>query len=328
MLRHLMLKPKMVNRLAIMGILPMMVFAIMASTQGGSAKSIPPEAPREGTLVVANLRGESITIHSLGGDGQQRTLALPGAPHELIAAAGRVYATIPREDTILEIDPRAPGLLRALEAGPMVHGLVLGADDTLVATVDGSKQAVTIDRASFEPLAKFATGDTPHTVAVLDGQILVTDSRDGNLRRIDPGTGEATTVAAGSLPESITVAGGYVAVADAQGGRLLWFTPDLELVGSIFLGGTPIRVLRVDDTRVAVSLNSAGAVAVVSLVTGDIEKRFKVAGHPDGLCLSPSGRFLAVASNEHDSLNIFRTEDWKLMLTLGAGDGPGACTWL
>ncbi len=328
MLRHFILKPKTVNRLAILGILPMMVLAILASTQGGSATSIPPEAPREGTLVVANLRAESITLHALGGDGESRTLALAGAPHELVTAAGRIYATLPREGMLVEIDPRAPGLLRTLEAGPMVHGLALGDADTLVATLDGDRRALTIDRPALEIIASHPTGDTPHTVAVLDGRYFVTDARDGALRRIDPATGGEATVAAGSLPESIAVAGGRIAVADAEGGTLRWYTPDLDLIGATYLGGAPVRVLRIDDDRVAVSLNAEAEVAIVSLVTGEVEKQFKVAGRPDGLCVSPSGRFLAVASNEHDSVNIFRVADWKLMLTLGAGDRPGACTWL
>jgi len=328
MLRHFVLKPKTVNRLAILGILPMMVLAIMAATRTGTAESLPVEAPREGLLVVANLRDESITVHALGGDGESHALALPGAPHELVAIDGRVYATLPRSELLLEIDPRAPGVLRSLRAGPMVHGMALVDDSTLIATLDDAREATTIDRETFAIDASFETGDTPHNVAVLGGQYFVTDARDGVLRRIDPGTGDAATVPAGTLPESITAAGPWIAVADAIGGSLRWFTVDLELVGATYLGGGPVRVIPVGQDRVAVALNTRGEVAIVSLVTGQIERRFKVAGRPDGLCLSPSGRFLAVASNEYDSVNVFRVEDWKLMVTLEAGDGPGACAWL
>lgn len=328
MLRHFVLKPKTVNRLAIMGILPMMVLAILAATQNGAAESLPVEAPREGMLVVGNLRGESVTIHDLGGDGESQTLALPGAPHEFVSIAGRVYATLPRAELLLEIDPRAPGVLRSLHAGPMVHGLAVADDSTLVATLDDARSALTIDRNSLEIEASHDTGDTPHMVAVLDGRYFVTDTRDGALRRIERATGESATVPAGTLPESIAIAGGRIAVADAIGGSLRWYTPDLELIGATYLGGAPVRVVSLDEDRVAVALNADGEVAVVNLVTGDIERQFRVAGRPDGLCLSPSGRFLAVVSNEYDSVNVFRVEDWKLMVTLEAGDGPSACTWV
>lgn len=328
MLRHFVLKPKTVNRLAIMGILPMMVLAILSARQSGAAESLPLEAPREGLLVVGNLRGESVTIHSLGGDGESRSLALAGAPHELVVAAGQVYATLPRQETIVEIDPRAPGVLRSVDAGPMVHGLALADSGTLVATLDDARAALTIDRATLETEQSDETGDTPHTVAVVDGRYFVTDARDGVLRRIDPATGESATVPAGTLPESVTVAGGRIVVADAVGGSIRWYTPDLELLGATYVGGAPVRVIRIDDDHVAAALNVDGKVAVVNLLTGDIERRFRVPGRPDGLCLSPSGRFLAVVSNEYDSVGLYRVEDWKVMLTLGAGDGPGSCAWL
>lgn len=329
MLRHFVLSPKTINRLAVMGILPMMVLSILAGrTSGGASSSEPPELPREGTLVIANLRSEALTIHDLGGNGEPHTLALQGAPHELVATADRVYATIPPEETIVEIDPKAPGVLRSMAAGPMVHGLALEDSDTLVATVDGAKSVLTIDRTTLTTTSTNATGDTPHTVAVLDGAYYITDSRDGALRRIDTATRATTTVSAGVLPESVTIAGERIAIADAASGQISWFSPDLELLGRITVGGTPVRVITLDEERIIVSLNSDTHIAVLNLRTGEIERRIKVAGHPDGLCLSPYGRFLAIASNQYDSVSVFRTTDWKLMVTLEAGDGPGSCVWL
>jgi hypothetical protein len=59
-----------------------------------------------------------------------------------------------------------------------------------------------------------------------------------------------------------------------------------------------------------------------------VERRISVLGHLDGLCLSPSGAYVAVSSNEAGQVQIFRRSDWALAGTVDAGDGPGACTWL
>lgn len=327
MFRHLLLKPEKLNRLAIVGMLPLMVVAIMVTSQTTtSAKREPPEPPREGTLVVANLRAGSLTIHSLGGDGQSRTLALESAPHELLAIGGRIYATLPHDGTVTEIDPRAPGVLRTLAAGEDAHGL--SADgDTLFVTLDGANQVIVIDHTTMRATATYPTGDTPHSVAFASGALYITDARDGLLRRIDLATGASTTAKAGRLPESVAVTGSRVAVADAVTGTITWYTLSLQPLGTLILEGEPVRVLALDDNRVAISLNDSAKVAIVNLAAGKLEHTLTVAGHPDGLCLSPSGRFLAVVNNEHDSINIFRTTDWRVMVTLGTGDGPGACTW-
>ncbi len=92
------------------------------------------------------------------------------------------------------------------------------------------------------------------------------------------------------------------------------------MIPALTLGGTPVRVITLDSDRVIVSLNSDSYIAVVNLRTGEIERRVKVAGHPEGLCLSPSGRFLAIASNEYDSVNVFRTTDWRGLIRQAQDD--------
>ncbi|MFN0147167.1 MAG: YncE family protein [Dehalococcoidia bacterium] len=328
MLQRFMLDSKKVNRMATLAILPLMVVVIMAGTRGSSAKREPPEAPTEGTLMVANLRDESLTIHPLASLAAPITLLLGGAPHELALANGRLYASLPREESVIEIDPRAPGILRTLTIAGQPHGLTTAPDGrTLFATTDTGNELVRLALSGFERTASWPTGSTPHGVAISGDLAFVVDARDRALRRIDLATGESQTTPAGIMPESVTIAGDHVVVADAASGRVYWFTKELKLAGGVELGGVPVRVVTINAQTVAVAQNEAGQVAIIDLATGEVVRELKVAGRPDGLCLSPSGRFLGIVSNDHDSVHIFRTSDWKVMLTLATGDGPGACAW-
>ncbi len=330
MLSRLILSPKAVNRLAAMSILPLMVLAIVGGANATSSSSSSPrepvEAPRIGTLIVAGLRSDTLTIHDLGGFGQAETLHLTSPAHEIALLNGRLYVTLPREDQVAEIDPNAPGILRTVEAGPAAHGITVS-DGQLLVTLDDAASVVTLDPTTMTTGQSWTTGNTPHVVATDGDFLFVTDSRDNTLRRINRLTGETKTVTTAAMPESIVITGERVVTAGANDGVLRWYTKDLQIAGYIELGGQPVRIIALDEHRVAVALNAAEHVAIVDLRTATLEERVRVAPRPDGMCLSPNGRFLAVASNAADGVNIFRTTDWRLMITLDAGDGPGACSW-
>ena len=49
---------------------------------------------------------------------------------------------------------------------------------------------------------------------------------------------------------------------------------------------------------------------------------------PDGLCLSPSGDYLAVASNGAGTVEFLTTAQWTKAPALVLQAGLGACAWL
>jgi len=317
------LSTKQVNRLASLAIIPLMALAIVfGSRYSGSTPKADP--PREGTLVIANLRAESLTFLDLE-HGGRRDLGLPGPPHELVAAGSRLYATLGRADSLVEVETRAPGILRTLHLGGEPHGLALDASADLLVTLDKAGALVAIDRATFTETSREPTADTPHTVAFAGGVAYVTASRAGILQAL-PGSVSAPT---GAMPESVAVAGRFVVTADADAGTLSVFDRDnLAPVRTIMVGARPVRVVSLDDTHVLVTLNGAARLVLVDVVSGKVQKRIETLGHPDGICLSPSGSYVAVASNESDAVQVFGRSDWALAATLEAADGPGSCLWL
>ncbi len=318
-----MIRVNRLNRFATIAILPLMAIVLVFASRAVQSVRRTVETPREGILVVANLRAESLSLLDLA-NGVMRTLALPGPPHEIAPAGGRLYITLGRGNALVEVDPYAPGILRtlALDGGP--HGLAADGD-RLYVTLDGAGALVVVDRGSLTELERWQTGSTPHTVAVADGVAYVTDSRDGRVRRL-PGDVLGET---GERPEGVAMAGKFVATADAGSGTVSVFSRDgLRPLRRIKVGSGPVRMIALPGNRLAVSLNDGARIAVVDPKTGRIEGLVVTPGHPDGLCLSPSGEYLGVASNEADMIAVFRVSDRARAGSLSTGDGPGACVWM
>lgn len=310
------------NRFATLAILPLMAIAIVFGTRmaGRGAKA---PMPSDGLLAVGQLRGETLTLFDLR-TGARKELALPGPPHEFAAANGRLYVTLGRGNALAEVEPVAPGILRLLHIDGEPHGIVARAN-ALEVTRDRANDVATIDLATFTQIAATPTGDTPHAIAIANGQRFVTDSRDNRLHNLE---GELVADT-GALPESVAVVGELVVTADADSGTLSVFRADsLERLRQVPVGGHPVRVVTIDGMHVAVALNEGSAVTVVNVDTGTIDRHIPTLGHPDGICLSPDGAYVAIVSNEAGRVQIFRRSDWALAGTLDAGNGPGSCAWL
>ena len=310
------------NKFASIAILPLMVLAIVVFSKPAATKD-PLPTPTEGRIVVANLHGESLTIHDLR-SGASEELALPGPPHELAVAAGTLFVTLGRANKLAEVDLAGPSLLRLATLEGVPHGLAVSGGNLLV-TLDGASAMVTLDPGSLVIIAHQGTGDTPHSIAVAGASAFVTDSRDGKLRNV----GSGTTLPTGAMPESVASVGNWLVTADNTAGTLSVFTVEpFAPVGRVQLGGGPVRVIALDDSRVLVALAAAGEVVVIDLKAMKVERRVRVAARPDGLCLSPGGAFVAVASNGTATVQVLRLSDWRPVGSFIAGDGPGACAWL
>ncbi|MCK9518899.1 MAG: hypothetical protein M0R74_07750 [Dehalococcoidia bacterium] len=315
-----------VNRFASLAILPLMALAIAFAwrVRVDDADLL---RPREGLLVVANLRAESLSFVDLSAEQPAvRTLSVPGPPHELATLNQRLYVTLGRGDRLLEVDPRAPGLLRERRYdGANPHGLFAEPGRILV-TLDAHGAIEQLNPHSLNLERAWPTGNTPHAVVAAGDELYITDSRDGKLRSL---TGSTLIVDTSALPESVAIVGDLVVTADADGRALSVFRRvTLEPVARIPLEGSPVRVIPLDEARVLVALVDTSEVALVNLHGGQIERRIPVSDRPDGLCLSPSGDYLAVVSNAGNRVDLFHASDWKQAGSIVTPRGPGACLWL
>ena len=317
-----------INRIASLAIVPLMALAIVVGVQFAGDSSKAAAMPTAGTLVVAQLRGDALVFFDLSGSAGTQTLALPGPPHEFAASDGKLYLTLGRANALVELQTAVPAIRRIYSLAGEPNGIAVDGGDLLV-TLDKGNALVRVDRATLSERSRVLTGETPHNVALAGGIAYVTDARDNALRAVELAAGTAVTSPTGVLPESVAVVGGFVVTADADGNTITIIRRDgFTTVGSMRMDGRPVRVIALDDTHVAVALNVAGEVAIVDVAQHATEKRISTLGHPDGMCLSPDGQYLAVASNETGAVQLFRRSDWALAGALQVGGGPGACTWL
>jgi len=320
--------PNRLNRFATIAVLPLLVFGAMLATKATESASDSAgerDLSGEGLLVVANLQSQDLTLYSFGSSGVAQTLQLPGPPHEIARLGDRLYITLGRKDLLVEVDPFAPGILRTVALPGHPHGIAIDSRGIHV-SLDDANEVVTLDWSTLDVTGRQSVGDTPHVIATREGATFVTDSRDGSLRRIDD-TGHVE-VTAGMLPEAIAVAGHYILVADADGGQVLAFDADtLAQSAAVELPGRPVRVV-VHGSTLLVARNGAATLSVLSLPSLAPVADVNVGPLPDGICFSPSGRFVATPTNGDGRVVIIETGAWKVVGTLPAGIGPGACAWV
>jgi len=312
------------NRFASLAILPMMVLAIVVFGRWADDVGSAAEKPRDGRLVVANLRDETLTFIDLD-SGERRDLVLPGPPHEMVEAGGRLYVTLGRGNALVEVEPDAPAILRVLPLEGEPHGIAVFGEN-LIVTLDRANQALFLDRATLSELRRYPTGNTPHMVVAGPRSIAVTDSRDNVLRLLEPSHATAST---GAMPEGLAVVGTRVVSADAESGTVT-IANAVDLAGprQVRVGAGPVRVAAFDPTSALVSLQASGEIVVVDIDLGQVTRRLKTVRRPDGICLSGDGAYFSVASNAGDGVEVFSTEDWKPVSRLNLADGLGSCLWL
>ncbi len=310
------------NRAAMLAILPLMALAVVGGMRLTPRAAAEP--PRSGILVVANLRAESLTFFDFANPVRSRTLFTGGPPHELALSGGRLYATLGRANALIEVELASAALLRTIPIAGEPHGLSLSGEDVLITTDEGGGLVV-LDRATLSIKAQQALGGTPHAVWAEAGQVYVAQA--GSAAALNATNGQALPT--GAHPESLAVAGRYLVTANTAAGTVTVIDRESwRVLGEVRVGKGPVRVIRLTDTRVVVALNGEAEIAVVDLDRLRVVRHEKTLERPDGLCIDPSGAFLAVTSNALDAVIVFQLKDWRVAATIPAGDGPGSCAWL
>jgi sugar lactone lactonase YvrE len=271
----------------------------------------------EGTLLVADLRGQALVELDLT-SGAERRIDLPGGPHELLALPdGRVVASLEQTGALAVVE-RASGHVAVIETGGLPHGLAYR-DGTLHVTdraIDATRRFTLRDWNELPPLAG---GRTPHAVAAGPDFVAVAAAGDDALLVGD----QAWPVS--PLPETVAVSadGDRMAVAGALGGGLHIFAANGAPVTELALGGRPVRVIFAPDGRtVAVALSAEGRVAVIAPSGG--ERSFEVGGVPDGLAFDGSGRWLFVSDIAGGLVSAIDLERKTVAWRQRVGESAGA----
>jgi hypothetical protein len=170
---------------------------------------------------------------------QVAVIQLPSAPGQLVAAAGRIWVTLPDEDRIAVVDPAAnvvSDLVPAAHPSNIAGALgsiwvVSGTSPAAVIRIDPTTlgtETVALPATPASPSPGLATNPAAPGLATLDGAIWVVDG--SRLDEIDPSTLGLMRLfdvrAPDSLPlEGVAPLGQDLLVVDTAGNRVLQVTP-------------------------------------------------------------------------------------------------------
>lgn len=253
--------------------------------------------------------GSTLTVIHVPGARVVKTIAL-GAyrrPHGMAwLAADRLYVTSEASKALLEVDPEAGTVRRAIETGQEISHMVAVTPDgsrAFVANI-GSGTVTAIDLAAGKKLADVATGEGAEGIAM---------SPDG--KRVWVANRAADKVSA----------------IDAD---------SLEVVATVEPGGFPIRAEVTPDGRwVLVSNARSGTVAVIDAATAEVARTIELGVEakqgegrllqfgdespvPIGIEIAPDGKRAWVAAANADAIVVLDLEHWKPAGTVTAGREP------
>jgi DNA-binding beta-propeller fold protein YncE len=163
-------------------------------------------------------------------------------------------------------------------------------------------------------------------VAVGAGAVWVAASRDGTLARVDPRTGDVTTVEVGDNPDSVLVAFDSVWVSVTGENKIvrLSTTDQPEIVDEFEVGAEP-EGLAASSRAIWVANAGDGSVSQIVEATGDVRNVPDVADQPVDVAVGAGAVWVANAAGS----SVTRIDGGRLEVALvieGVGPSPRALT--
>ena len=217
-------------------------------------------------------------------------------PHGVATAEdGSVWVTTEGSRHVLQLDPAARRVLRAVRTGEQVthQVVVVDAADRVYTANIGSGTVTAVDAGSGAVLGHVATGAGAEGIAVSpDGaKVYVTNREAGTLSEVDVATN--------------------------------------RVVRSLAVGDFPIRVKVRPDGREALVSNARGnEVVAVDLGRWAVDRRLAVGAMPVGILIAPDNRTAYVANTQDDRISVIDLDHWTLAGEIVAGDEPDGMAWV
>ncbi|HET7445767.1 MAG TPA: protein kinase [Solirubrobacterales bacterium] len=230
----------------------------------------------DATWVVSEGDG---TLHRLDPESGELTDSYElGAGVQGVAyGAGSVWVSDPALGVVKRIDPDDGTVLREIEfgnetTGPIHPGpIVFGGHRVWIAGTNGEGiSAYDLRDDSFH--RNMAPRKAPLRLAIGAGSLWVSSASTGSLRRIGLASSKgAVPIRVGRGPAGLTVGGGTVWIANARGDNVTMVDSATETVtGTVEVGDQPGGV-DAGTSSVWVALTGAGAVARISLSSGELD---------------------------------------------------------
>ena len=146
----------------------------------------------------------------------------------------------------------------------------------------------------------FAVGEGPDGVAVGAGAVWAVSSGDGTLTRIDPATGDTTTVEVGTAPDSVIVALDSVWVTVTDENQVVRLTTDEqpEVIDVYDVGAAP-EGIAATKSAIWTANSGDGSVSQIIVKTGKINTVAGVGQPPLGIAIGAGAVWVADSDRWH-----------------------------
>jgi DNA-binding beta-propeller fold protein YncE len=319
------------------------IMAAMALLAGCGAAEQPARAQAsegsEGSLLVANKRGNSLSRLDLATGAETRRVDSCTNPHELAVSPDRRHVALAcyggQELEIFRTDDLALVKRIALGEGARPHGVVWHANGTLVASAEGRGSVFVVeaplsDAPAVREIGSGAPG--PHMVVVdaagetAWGTIVPT----GAVVRYDLAAGRETARRVlGGQTEGIALApdGGALWVGANQADKVYRLDPEtLAVEAEVAAGPVPIRIATHPGGRWVVSSNfGSGGFSVIDAAPGAVAREVAVSGEQSAaqvtLAFSADGSRLYAAETATDTIAEIDFATGQILRRLPTGEG-------
>ena len=254
---------------------------------------------------------------------------VPDVPFILLGHNSNQTAPIPKHDGSLLKGTKAAAAAPALVTGAVVAGIAVSRDGKTLAAVnyendslsivDTTSRSVTREVHFFTPGGAIAQGEYPYDAVILSGPddaartAYVTSQRDDEVMAVDISSGSFSSIPVGDQPSRL--------VLSRDQSRLYVLSANSDIVSEIDTArqkvvrtlqlsrpGDPYKGLNANGAAISpdggilyVTLGTENAVAVVNLLTGDLEGRIPTGWYPTSVSVSASGSTLYVSTFKSNS---------------------------
>jgi ABC-type transport system substrate-binding protein/DNA-binding SARP family transcriptional activator len=204
----------------------------------------------------------------------------------IVYARGSLWATVPDERSVAQVDPETLRVLQRIEVGNGPGAITAGAGALWVAnTIDGTVSRIDLTRGSV--VSVVAVGGRPAALAFGAGAVWVANQEGATVTRLDPGSGQVLAVIeVGNGPSAVAAGRSGVWVANRHDWTVSRLDPRRDAVaGTIPVAAAPTS-LAVGADEVWVAGGEAGTLLRLDAGTGRIEGQLAVGSGPNALALA------------------------------------------